>query len=132
MWEVIFLGKIIIFSNNYSDIVSCPSSKYCVKQHTDYKQMPWQVQTFVAINIKQQYHCGIMIPLQACISSNFIRNMAKLTATWKAISDKVISRMSFMNDNTLHKKWSFPLKISSVNMTKSGGNIFWGVILSVT
>ena len=25
-------------------------------------------------------------------------------------------------DNPLHKKWSFPLRISSVNVTKSAGN----------
>ena len=26
---------------------------------------------------------------------------------------------------TLHKKWSFPLRISSVNVTKSAGNFYW-------
>ena len=30
--------------------------------------------------------------------------------------------------DTLHKKWSFPLRISSVNMTKSAGNCKFGHI----
>ena len=32
---------------------------------------------------------------------------------------------------TLHKKWSFPLKISSVNVTKSAGNCEFGQNLSL-
>ena len=30
--------------------------------------------------------------------------------------------------HTLHKKWTFPLRISSVNVTKSGGNCGFGHI----
>ena len=30
---------------------------------------------------------------------------------------------SIFNETTLHKKWSFPLRISSVNKTKSSGNL---------
>ena len=36
---------------------------------------------------------------------------------------KVKSILAFVTkDITLHKKWSFPLRISSVNVTKSTGN----------
>ena len=33
-----------------------------------------------------------------------------------------------MFDLTLHKKWSLPLRVSSVNMTKSAGNCEFGHI----
>ena len=33
-----------------------------------------------------------------------------------------------LQEYTLHKKWSFPLKISSVNVTKSAGNCGFGHI----
>ena len=34
----------------------------------------------------------------------------------------------YLQDNALHKKWSFPLRISSVNVTKSEGNCGFGHI----
>ena len=34
----------------------------------------------------------------------------------------------FSNQQALHKKWSFPLRISSVNVTKSADNFVYGHI----
>ena len=36
--------------------------------------------------------------------------------------------LSTLISSTLHKKWSFPLRISSVNVTKSAGNSGYGHI----
>ena len=40
---------------------------------------------------------------------------------------KLFFILNLLND-ALHKKWSFPLKISSVNVTKSAGNCGFGHI----
>ena len=39
-----------------------------------------------------------------------------------------ISKRNWFLQETLHKKWSFPLRISSVNVTKSAGNCIFGHI----
>ena len=63
---------------------------------------------------------------------NFSCEFAKiLRNVWKSVQAKIYFakiNLSNLNKLTLYKKWSFPLRISSVNLTKSAGNCGFGHI----
>ena len=63
-------------------------------------------------------------------SKNFIENRNKVEAIQErcllAVLNDYLSNYSQLLP--LHKKWSFPLRISSVNVTKSAGNCGFGHI----
>ena len=50
------------------------------------------------------------------------------SAVKKTFKRKGKSEKEFLLVQTLHKKWTFPLRISSINVTKSTGNCGFGHI----
>ena len=54
-------------------------------------------------------------------SFNYVSSLGKQANNWAQFP----SKLPMLSPWTLHKKWSFPLRISSVNVTKSAGNFFF-------
>ena len=112
---------------------------YCMKQ-----SRAWQSTAGVHIsesNQKSYLFCYLSLFLCLCDKNSSIHNFCwrflckffplshkKILISWRKI---VFYKLGFQSAlSTLHKKWSFPIKIFSVNVTKSARNcgfshIYW-------
>ena len=64
----------------------------------------------------EKNHCWVilMLKIQNLVFLNVWRNMGQ-DISWKR-------KLALKTQKALHKRWSYPLQISSVNVTKSAGN----------
>ena len=89
--------------------------------------------SYFSVDANNVYIQEVMVITQLLL--NFHKGISHLVRPHNFLNDKhflspdmhtkemlVFQRMLY----TLHKKWSFPLRISSLNMTKSAfGHIYW-------
>ena len=86
------------------------------------KQSPISNDSLLTLSMVEKFNKLIIKRSRCSVKSNRLQGMSRLFSV--GYSEKYVQDIQ----DTPHKKWSFPLRISSVNVTKSAGNCGLGRI----